>query len=115
MIRKAEDCKKDTKVAMRGGQGEVHMTALATKEELLNHARMHNIIELPAGSGIGYHEHEGETEIFYILEGEPTYNDNGTEVKLHVGDVAICPPGEGHAVSNNTDAVVRLVATIVLV
>ncbi|MBQ0146687.1 MAG: cupin domain-containing protein [Lachnospiraceae bacterium] len=114
MIRKAEDCNKDTRVSMRGGQGEVHLTALATKEELLNHARMHSVIELPAGSGIGYHEHAGETEIFYILEGEPVYSDNGTEVTLHAGDVAICPPGEGHSISNNTESAVRMVATIVV-
>ena len=114
MIRKADDCRKETRTAMRGGQGEVHMTVLASKEELLNHARMHDVIELPAGSGIGYHEHTGETEIFYILEGEPTYSDNGIEVTLHAGDVAICPSGEGHSISNNTGNVVRMVATIVV-
>lgn len=114
MIKKSSELNTETRSAMRDGPGTVGVTALATKEELLNHARMHSILTLNPGSGVGYHTHEGETEIFYIIDGEAEYNDNGTEVKLQAGDVAICAPGEGHSITNTTDKLTHVMATIVL-
>ena len=114
MIRRASECRVETRTAMREGPGTVQITTIATKEEMLNNARLHGIIELKPGCGIGYHEHTGETEIFYIIEGEALYNDNGTEVTLGAGDVAVCPPGEGHGITNISEGLTRFTATIVL-
>lgn len=99
---------------MREGPGSVKITDLATKEEMLNNARMHSFVELQPDCGIGYHEHTDETEIYYIIDGELLYNDNGTEVTIHAGDVTICPPGEGHSVTNITAVPAHLIATIIL-
>lgn len=113
MIRRSHECIKEERKEMRGGPGSVTVTNLCTVEELLNKGRLFSKIELKPGCGIGYHVHEKETEIFYILKGEPIYNDNGTEVKVSEGDVAICPPGQGHAITNKSDDLVQLIALII--
>ena len=112
MIRKAADCKKVCNEKMRGGNGTVEITNFASPEELNNKGRLFANITLRPGCGIGFHMHENESELFYVMDGEALYNDNGTEYVVHAGDVMICPAGTGHAVANNGDADVELCAVI---
>ena len=112
MIKHADQLPSGVNEAMRGGPGRVKKTELATPEELQNKGRMYSVITLEPGCGIGTHDHQGETEIFYDLEGTADYNDNGTICKLPAGDVAICRPGESHGISNSGTETVRLVALI---
>ena len=113
MIRKAADCKKVYNEKMRGGNGTVEITNFATPEELNSKGRLFANITLNPGCGIGFHMHEGESELFYVIKGQALYNDNGTEYPVSAGDVMICPSGTGHAVSNNGEEVVELCAVIV--
>ena len=46
-------------------------------------------ITLEPGCSIGEHVHEKEEEVFYIIQGTATYDDNGTETVLHPGDACI--------------------------
>ena len=100
MIRKAADCQKEYRENMRGGNGTVEITNFATPAELNDKGRLFANITLKPGCGIGYHIHEGESELFYVMKGNVLYNDNGTECALSAGDVMICPVGTGHAVAN---------------
>ena len=98
---------------MRGGNGTVEITNFATPEELNNKGRLFANITLNPGCGIGFHMHENESELFYVMKGEALYNDNGVECVVSAGDVIVCPAGSGHAVSNNSEEVVELCAVIV--
>ena len=49
---------------------------------------------------VGYHEHHGECETYYVLCGKGVYDDNGTERSVKAGDVMVCPSGQGHAIRN---------------
>lgn len=113
MIRKAAECKKDFRENMRGGDGTVEITNFVTPEELNDKGRMFSRITLQPGCGIGYHIHENESELFYIIEGEAVYNDNGTEVTISAGDVTVCPAGTSHSITNKSDKVVEIAALIV--
>lgn len=113
MIRRSNECIQEERSAMRGGPGSIFVTSLCSVEELLNKGRIFSKLELNPGCGIGYHVHENETEIFYIMKGTPTYNDNGTEVQVSEGDVAICAPGQGHCISNKSDSVAQVIALII--
>lgn len=114
MIRRKEDCVCTVHPHMKDGEGEVLFRALASKEELLHHARVFSIITLKPGCSIGYHRHEQEQEYFYCLAGTPTVNDNGTEVLLHPGDVAINPDGSSHSIMNRTDTPCEVLALVML-
>ena len=113
MIRKAADCKKVYNEKMRGGNGTVQITNFATPEELNNKGRLFANITLKPGCSIGFHMHENESELFYVMKGEALYNDNGTQSVVHAGDVMLCPSGSGHAVANNGTEDVELCAVIV--
>ena len=113
MIRKAADCKKIYNEKMRGGNGTVEITSFATPEELNNKGRLFANITLNPGCSIGFHVHENESELFYVMKGDVLYNDNGTECVLGAGDVMVCPAGTGHSIKNESDEDVELIALIV--
>ncbi|MBO5306101.1 MAG: cupin domain-containing protein [Clostridia bacterium] len=113
MIIKASNCKVDARKNMKGGDGTVYVTEFVTPKELNDKGRLFGNIHLDPGASIGYHVHEGESELFYVVRGEAVYNDNGTEYPISAGDTAIVTAGNGHAVANRGTEPVDLVALIV--
>lgn len=113
MIRKAADCKKEFRENMRGGNGTVEITNFASPEELNNKGRLFANITLKPGCSIGYHVHEKDSELFYLMKGEALYNDNGTAFPVSAGDVMLCPTGTGHSIANNGEEDVEICAVIV--
>ena len=98
---------------MRGGDGTVQITNfINSSEELNDKGRLYSHMTLTPGTGIGYHVHETDSELFYILKGKAEYSDNGTIVELVPGDVAICPAGTGHSIANKGEETLELVALI---
>ena len=92
MITRRDDQKKSVREYMRGGREFVQLTALS--RELPEHARLFSVLRLIPGASIGYHEHEGETEMFYFLEGCGRVRDD-------------------HAVENTGDCDLVILAVIV--
>lgn len=100
MIKRNSEMIGDIKVNMRGGDGQVVVTEVLKKGEYKGSARLVGTLLLKPGCSIGAHIHENEEEIFYIIDGVATYNDNGTEVKLYKGDSCLCLGGEEHCIAN---------------
>ncbi|MBR2259649.1 MAG: cupin domain-containing protein [Blautia sp.] len=114
MIRRAENCMVEYREKMRDGNGTVKLTGfIAGPEELNGKGRLFSKITLEPGCSIGYHIHDKDAELFYILSGTASYNDNGEIVTVKAGDVTICPTGQGHGIANETEEVVELIAVIV--
>ena len=114
MIRKADACKVEYREHMRDGDGTVMLTSLiGGTDELNEKGRLFSKITLQPGCSIGFHVHEKDAELFYILQGTAEYNDNGTICTVQAGDVTVCPTGTGHGIANKTDEVVEFVALIV--
>ena len=113
MIIKANEYKTDARANMKGGDGTVLVTEFVTPKELNDKGRLFANIHLDPGASIGYHVHEGESELFLVTKGEAVYNDNGTEYPLSVGDTAIVTAGNGHSIANRGTEPVDLIALIV--
>ena len=114
MIRKKEECKTELREKMRDGNGTVEIVNfIDSPEDLCDKGRMFSRVTLKKGCSIGYHVHEKDSELFYILSGTAEYNDNGEIKKVSAGDVTICPPGTGHGIANNSDETVEFIAVIV--
>ena len=114
MIRRAKECEVEYREHMRDGDGTVMLTNFITGPAELNEkGRLFSKITLNPGCGIGYHIHDTDAELFYIMKGTAEYSDNGNIVTVSAGDVTICSTGTGHSIKNNTDEVVELVAVIV--
>lgn len=113
MIKRFSDFNTELREHMRGGEGVVVVSKFVTAEELNNKGRLFAKIILRPGCGVGYHEHENESELFYIIKGTATYDDNGTKTTVSAGEVTITPPGQGHEIKNETNDDVELIALIV--
>ncbi len=114
MIRKKEACKTELREHMRDGKGTVEiMNFIEGPEELCGKGRLFSKITLKSGCSIGFHIHENDSELFYVIKGTAEYNDNGTIKTVTAGDVMICPAGTGHGVENISDEPVEIIAVIV--
>lgn len=114
MIRRKEECKIEYREHMRDGNGTVELTGfIEGPEELCEKGRLFSKITLKSGCSIGYHVHENDSELFYMIKGNAKYNDNGNTVSVSAGDVMICPAGTGHGIENDSDDTAELIALIV--
>lgn len=112
MIRRKEEMKSYDRPEMKGGAGKAVLTDLLDASEMMGKGRLFSIITLEPGCSIGSHMHEGEAEIFYILEGEATAHDNGAEAILKAGDLLYTGDGDTHDVRNDGPSTMRLLALI---
>ena len=58
------------------------MEALLNAEERGEHCRIFSQVTFEPGWELGYHEHHGETETYYVLSGSATFLDNDIEFEF---------------------------------
>ena len=106
-MTRAGERKIAKKEQINGGAGHVLMEALLNEEERGEHCRIFSQVTIEPGCELGYHEHHGESETYYILAGQGEYNDNGAYRPVSAGDITYTSSGKGHGLSNtgNTDLV----------
>ena len=113
MIKRSSQMTKDIKIEMRGGDGQAVIKNVLDKGEYKGASRLVATITLEPGCSIGAHIHENEEEIFYIMEGTATYDDNGNTEILHKGDSCVCLSGEHHSIANReAEGTLRVFAVI---
>ena len=95
--------KKTITMPSGNGRGELKLD-LVLDEELGDKCGLYAKVTIPAGSTLGYHEHHGEGESYFILSGEAVYDDNGTKRTIGPGDITWTPDGSGHALDNSSGA-----------
>ena len=81
---------------MCGGKGHVIIKDILEGDELKGKCGLYAQVTIEKGCSLGYHEHHGETETYYILSGEGEYDDNGVKRPVKAGDITITPDGKGH-------------------
>ena len=114
MIRRKNEMVVEDVERLREGEGFVHMTKLINvPEELCGKGRAFTRSILNPGCSIGYHVHETDSELYYILKGTAEYNNNGVPVTVTEGDLTICEPGTGHGLANRGTEPVEFIALIV--
>ncbi|MBU4541146.1 MAG: cupin domain-containing protein [Firmicutes bacterium] len=101
MIEQSKSKRQEIKQNMRGGQGDVVITHITNNEILGENCRLFAQITVKPGDSIGEHQHLGEREIFYFLQGQGIVVDNGRESEIGPGDVMVTPDQGSHSVYNN--------------
>ena len=86
-----------------GGKGEVSLEHLLGKEQMGDKCSPFARVTIKPGSSLGYHQHKGNSETYFILQGKGVYNDNGTEIVIGPGTTTFCADGEVHAIANASD------------
>jgi mannose-6-phosphate isomerase-like protein (cupin superfamily) len=111
MVKRMTDMEKQVREKMRGGNGPVEILHIFRQEELKGKTRLFARMRIPPGSSIGYHVHEGEEEIFYILAGTGHVIEQGVSSDVGPGDAVLTGAG-GHSIENRRDAPLELLAVI---
>ncbi|TYQ12923.1 UNVERIFIED_CONTAM: mannose-6-phosphate isomerase-like protein (cupin superfamily) [Acetivibrio alkalicellulosi] len=114
MIKKAEEMVKEIKEKMRGGKGSVELVHIFSQNEFKGKIRLCAKITIEPGSSIGFHQHADEEEMFYIIKGKGTFNDNGNIKELECGDSVLTGNGASHSVENTGEEDLEMLAVILL-
>lgn len=112
MIIRGSELQQQTMEKPRGGEGMAirmaYEAAAGFGGEVTNFAMM----QLEPGSSIGYHKHEGDMEMYLVLDGNGATNDNGEVDRLNAGDLLITKDGESHSLTNDTGEALTFLALI---
>ncbi len=79
----------------KGGQGDTISRMQVDKYGKIMYGR------LEPGCTIGFHEHETNYEVIYILSGTADFLYDDTTERAAVGECHYCPPGHSHSMINN--------------
>ena len=102
MIKTAGHQQVRVRENVRGGEGALVFHDFLVTEESFGAGKLFSRTVLPAGTSIGEHRHDGEFEVYYVLEGMVEVLDGGAWQTLRRGDMHLCASGESHAVRNSS-------------
>lgn len=97
-----------------GGNGHTLVEPLLGEKELAGQCGLYAKVSLEPGCSLGYHEHHGESETYYILSGKGAYNDNGAIFEVKPGDVTFTASGSGHGLENTGKETLVFMALIII-
>lgn len=112
MTRTRKENRLDLRTNLRGGDGTIKMYHLFEENELLGKAKMCTRLVVEPGCGIGSHPHDPEAEIYYVIRGELTMDDNGETRHMYEGDIMITGNGAVHGLKNESDSTAEVFAII---
>lgn len=114
MVRKGKDRSIEKIEHKFDAAGFITVRSLTDSiDELNGKGRVFAHTTVAPHSGIGFHMHNGDTEIYYVLSGKAEYNDNGLLTTIEAGDVAFTPSGTGHGINNESDEPLDIIALII--
>lgn len=99
---------------MCGGNGHVFLKPILNEKQLNGKCGLYAEVTLEPGCSLGYHEHHGGSETYYILSGKGIYSDNGELRMVEAGDMTFTPDGKGHALTNAGEENLVFMALIIL-
>lgn len=112
MVIHRNEMRIEEKEQLRGGEGTTRFLHLLDGSTQKN-ARLFAEITLNPGCSIGYHQHDKETEYFFIVSGAGIVNDNGVEINVIQGDSIITGNGDSHSIKNTGSVPLVLHAVII--
>lgn len=113
MIVKAKDAEMAEIKAPRGGAGIMKGFQYLGNANLEGKLNGFFINELEKDAEVGYHQHIGNEEIYFIVSGEALVKDNDIEEKLFAGDLVYTADGESHGIKNIGEGPLKFVAFII--
>jgi quercetin dioxygenase-like cupin family protein len=112
MIRQKDDVQIRKVSNAQGGKGDIFFYDWLLADEAQGHGRMFSKLVIPSGCSIARHQHNGEFEAFYVLEGTATVTEGESIVEVPAGGMNLCRDGDFHGVENKTDEDLVLMALV---
>lgn len=115
MLKLGKDLPSEIFEKRFGGEGAVKATKILEADQMKGKGRLFAHMMLTPGSSLGYHQHTGESETYFIVAGEGMLNDNGTSKPVKAGDVVFTDSGEFHGLENTGSINLEFIALILFV
>lgn len=110
MIRKPEI---ELRQNVRGGEGTVEFRHIFSQSELMGHGTLYAHIVIPPHGSIGWHQHVGNTEPYYVIKGKGIFTDNdGSKTEVTAGDVCTIEVEQSHSIENPNEEPLEFIALI---
>jgi len=113
MIIRGKDIEAKNVENPRGGRGSLINMGYEVMSQFSGNIKMFSVANLKPDSLIGYHTHEDDMEIYFMLDGSGIVSDNGQEDILYPGDLLITQKGEGHSIENKSGSDITFLAMII--
>lgn len=110
MIKAQKDRCPDIEMCAENGVGKLTLDRLLTQNEKI---QMFSKATLEVGASVGYHQHVGNAECYYILKGKAEYDGDGEISVLTEGHVTYTPDGHSHGIKNIGDEPLEFIALII--
>ena len=104
--------KEDMKVDNKKEDGSFQIAHFMTAEECKGAGRLFGHVTLKKGALVEYHQHVGECECYYIINGVASVLDNGVRRELYPGDSHICLDGSWHSIEGVSEEPMEFIAII---
>jgi mannose-6-phosphate isomerase-like protein (cupin superfamily) len=111
MVNKKPETELCTGIA--GGVGAGSIAHLVAPDKLPAKAGLLANVTLEPGASVGYHKHEGEGELYYILSGIGEYTEDGVMTPVSAGMATYVYDGHSHGLVNTGKERMTFVAVIV--
>ncbi len=95
MIIDFENIKEEVINNFKGGEGELDTRNFVDESNKIM------LSTLKPGASSGYHIHEQNCEIVYIISGKGYFKYDDTIERIAAGKVHYCPKGHGHSMVND--------------
>ncbi len=82
------------------GNGVFYLERILGAEQMGEKCSLYAKVTIPPNASVGYHEHHGNAESYFILSGEGVYDDNGVKRTVKAGDSTWTADGSGHSLEN---------------
>ena len=94
----------ETTECIAGGKGPAIFHKVITDEEFGKAGCFYAKVILPPGSTVGYHQHVGDCEPYYVVAGHGIFVDaDGARVPIGPGDVCKINDKEYHGIENTSE------------
>lgn len=94
----------------QGGIGRILRDKLVPADKLGGPCSYMACISLEPGNSIGIHQHVGDNEMYYLINGSALYTENDVEYHVEAGDVMFCDEGSTHGIVNTSDETISFIA-----
>jgi quercetin dioxygenase-like cupin family protein len=96
-----------------GGVGNIEVYKLLTSDDTLGKVSLFAKVIIHPQTIIGYHQHIGEAETYYVLKGEGFFiNSKKERIPVKAGDVCSIEVGQSHGLENPHDNEMEIIALV---
>ncbi|KHF39510.1 cupin domain-containing protein [Halalkalibacter okhensis] len=96
-----------------GGVGSIEIEKVLTMDDKFGDLSLFAKVIIKPQTSIGFHQHVGEAEAYYVLKGEGYFINNQKErVRINPGTICVIEVGQSHGLENPNDNEMEIIAIV---